>query len=768
MSDGQRRVTLQFEVQPTGTPPDMRQFSAPVIEYYRIITSQAADAVRANGLVGESFRRIASEITATNQQMTQFGTTAVNISTYFQNVTQNSTQAAESVRLLTEQYNLMSQAAAAAAANAPAAGNLNWSQTGGPGQGGWAGGSGGGGGAAAGINEVGDALVDVNGQVAATIQNLEHLINTARSFAEIEPGVRLLGESLMNATNVPIDQREAGIQALIENARAQFEQIQTLSNRASQQMSRNWAGAANSMSSAITASGRLVSAIGFLTGQSDDVEKLAKQFASVQIAMQAMSAQSSMFNSMSEGLQRLQVASTAAQTSLTIMGASASFTTRMLAGIGPAALAAQAALGPISVVMSLISVAVVAAQAAIALWGETTEDSAKRSEEAMKRYADQLKEVTRELNAQTQGIDLQTQATMQLYEARKFARGGSFTAEEAIAAGQRMTEDANAKISIDMRAALAQAKASVPESVQKERAEVLARIQRQEQIVAERERQVRLLEGIGGSPLEEVKRKAKILSSSPNISSEQASEFDPWTDLEMERERLRQADRKSGFGALEAAVADPTNLEAISKGLDNFSKRLPEAANILEKAMQGAMAEQGKAIRFTAGELQVLLREEQQRLRGDKGDMTIGPDGKPIVSFQDEIDKELRKFEVERKIAQDLNADPARLFEIQQKIQMAPTPMAGLGVLAPFMPNDQEQALRADPNLTTDKLMEALKDAREFETEAEALDQFIDAQNAKAEKYVSSLGKLLGMISSQQDAMDALAKDMELVKRAAR
>ncbi len=66
------------------------------------------------------------------------------------------------------------------------------------------------------------------------------------------------------------------------------------------------------------------------------------------------------------------------------------------------------------------------------------------------------------------------------------------------------------------------------------------------------------------------------------------------------------------------------------------------------------------------------------------------------------------------------------------------------------------------------ELMEALKDAREFDTEAEALDQFIDAQKQKSDRYAESLGKLLDMISGQQDQMEELSKRMQLQERAGR
>jgi len=615
---------------------------------------------------------------------------------------------------------------------------------------------------------VGGAVTDMNSQVEDAIRQLDLLINSSKSFAEIEPSVRKLGATIMDAFDVSPGDRSSAIEALVEKARAGFEKVEAVSNRTTQAMSRNWAAASQSMSTALMSAGRLVTALGFLTGQSDDVEKLARQFASVQVAMQAMSASSSMFNSMSEGLQRLQTASTAAQTSLTIMGASASFSTRMLAGIGPMAISAQAALGPISLVMSAISVAVVAAQIAMSAFGDESEDSAKRAEKAMQDYEKALRSVSQEMAAQTASIDMQTDATMKLYAAQKFARGGAFTADEAIATGKQMTADNEASAKARMEKAVADAKAAMPEATLKERAELEARVKRDTEAIAERERVLRQTsqQTYGGkvSP-EELKRRDMELVKSGVLTAGQERAVDPWSELERSKDALKQFDKQKGFSTLEDAIKNPNDLQAITEGIKQFGDTLPGVTNILKNAASDIQEGREKSIRFVAGELQQLLKEEERKLRSEKGEYQLDPNGKPIVSFQDEIDKERKKFESERMVAQDLIGDPQKMRKLQQELMMAPTPLAGLSAISGVIPDAEEQALRGNKNLTKNDLTAALKDAAEFETEQNALSEFIAAQQQKSDKFSESIGKIIEFIGATQDDMAAQAKKIELMQR---
>jgi len=597
---------------------------------------------------------------------------------------------------------------------------------------------------------------------------IDRLITSGMKFSTIEGAVQQFATATMDAMNVDDPaQRMMGIQQIMEDARKHVERYQEMDTATTQKMSRNWQGAQNSMMQAVSAASRLVSAVGFLTGSSDDVEELAKRFASVQMSINAMSASSAMFNNASEGLQRMGVASQAAQTQLAMLGGSAGFTTRILAGVGPAATAMQAALGPISLVITGIGLAFTVAQTAAAIWGEKSTESAENSEEALRKYEEQLRAVSRELDAQTRLIDNQTRSTMMLYDAKKMASGGKFSLEDAVATGQDMAITNQTAEKKSMEAALAKAREALPEAIKTERALIEEEIRKREQQVAAKEADLRQWSKLSGKSMEDLIAGQKRMGQSSEITSAQADEIDPWGALQLQKDKLAQFDRMRGVSGLENSISsgDPAQIAGALKDLRGV---LPQSVDILEKANLDAMQARQASPKFVIDEVNQLIREEIQRAKGQGIEIGKGADGKYMVDADREIEKATKSFEAEMRIAQNLMADPAKFAELQFGVNTAQNPIAALQGISQYVPDEEEQALRNNPNLSIANVQAALADAAEFDEEKAKLQETVERLQGVVAEYRQSMGKLVDVVEEMQGEARKTANDLKDVIRAGR
>lgn len=766
MSDIIKNVTIALKLRPDA-PPDISQYTQGVRQYYGEVLTNAANATTANNLLSESYKRITAELTGATQAGLAFNQATGGIAQYYASVISQSEEAAKAIRTLSAEYNALQgigaklQAPSLMAPNGFPSGGGTFNQS-------IVDGSGGG---RIGFTPSTEGIQSLDAAAEATkkyADEIDRLITSGMKFETIEAAVQQFAAATMDALNV-VDptQRMMGIQTIMEEARKHVERFQEVDNATTQRMMRNWQGAQQSMMTAVSAASRLVSAIGFLTGSSDDVEELAKRFANVRMSIEAMSASSAMFNNTSEGLQKINQASIAAQTQLTLLGSTAGFTTRLLAGVGPAATAMQAALGPISLVITGIGLAFTVAQTAAAVWGDTNEDSAERSEEALRKYDEQLRNVSRELDAQTRLIDNQTRSTMMLYDARKLARGGAFTLEEAVAQGQDMAITNQAAEKKSMDAALAKAREALPEAIKTERALLEEEIRKREQQVAAKEAELKQWSKLSGKSMEELIAGQKRIGNSSEISSWQADEIDPWGALQRQKDKLAQFDRMRGVTGLEQSITsgDPAQ---IAGALRDMRGVLPQSVDILERANLDAMQARQASPKFVIDETSQLIREAIQKAKGEGVDIGKGSDGKYMIDADREVEKARKAFELERQVAQNLTADPAKLAELQLGINTAQNPLMALQRISQYVPDDQEQALRGDANLTKAKVQAALTDAAEFEAEKVAMDEEIARMNERIVYYQQSMKKLLDVVEAQQGQLDKNANQIEQIQRASR
>lgn len=765
MSDIIKNVTIALKLRPDA-PPDVAQYTQGVRQYYAEVLTNAANATTANNLLSESYKRITSELSAATQAGIQFNQATGGIAQYYASVIAQSDEAAKAIRTLSAEYNALQ--GIGAKLQPPSIMAPNGFPTGGGLDPGFIGGSGGGN---IGFTPSTDGVQSLDAAAEATkkyADEIDRLISSGMNFSTVEDAVRKFAEATMDALNV-VDptQRMMGIETIMEDARKHVEKFQEVDTTTTQKMSRNWQAAQQSMTSAVSAASRLVSAVGFLTGSSDDVEELAKRFANVRMSIEAMSASSSMFNNTSEGLQRMGAASQAAQAQLAMLGGSAGFTTRILAGVGPAATAMQAALGPISLVITGIGLAFTVAQTAAAVWGEKSTESAENSEEALKGYEDQLRSISRELDVQVQLIDNQTRATMLLYETRKLASGGSLSLEQALATGQDMAVTAQANEKASLQAALAKAKEALPEAIKLERSGLERDIARRESLVKEKEAELLEYSRKTGTPLSQLIEGQKQLARAESLTAADSDAIAPWNGLALQKEKLRKLDRQQGIIDLEQTIAsgDPAKM---AEGLKALEKTFPEAVNVLQKAALDAMQGRQAAPKFVIDETNQLIREEIQRAKGEGVDIGKGPDGKYMLDADREIEKARKAFEAERMVAQNLMADPAKFADLQFGVNTAQNPLMALQGISQFIPDDQEQALRGDGNLTKAKVQAALSDAAEFESERVAMDEEIARMNERVVYYQQAMRKLLDVVEAQQGQLDKNANQIEQIQRATR
>ena len=115
---------------------------------------------------------------------------------------------------------------------------------------------------------------------------------------------------------------QAAAQKIVEEQ----ERIAAAAARASQQFQQNWIGGLNSLAGAGAGLGQVLSAVKVLGAENEDIAALAENFVRMQATIQLLQGGYSTLNNLNEGLGKLQMAASAAQTQLALTGGSATVT----------------------------------------------------------------------------------------------------------------------------------------------------------------------------------------------------------------------------------------------------------------------------------------------------------------------------------------------------------------------------------------------------------------------------------------------------------
>ena len=158
----------------------------------------------------------------------------------------------------------------------------------------------------------------------------------------------------------------------------------------------------------------------------ESLENIAKKFAEIQSTVGLISSSQSMFSNVGEGLGKLQQMGAATQTvvaSQQALGVATTFSQAATLKLAGAAGTLQAAMGPISLIMTGIMVAIVLAELAMDAFGESSEDVAAKQEENLKKYNDELDKVIKKLERERDVMNEQSDILNNQWELKKLLLG---------------------------------------------------------------------------------------------------------------------------------------------------------------------------------------------------------------------------------------------------------------------------------------------------------------------------------------------------------
>lgn len=573
-----------------------------------------------------------------------------------------------------------------------------------------------------GIAQSAESLEDVKRAVEAYASEIQAALNLdPDQFAQVQRALLEEGERLFTESQGRIvdAERAATAQRLAER-----ERLKEAQKKASLQFQNLWMEAFQKVTLASTHFASIIQQSKLLGNDKQNIEELARAFVEVNASIQMIHHGAEGMKQLSRAMTELQRAGQLAQASLAATGASATFAQGAMIRLAPAAAAAHAALGPISLVMGAIAVAAVGVQAATSFFGEKLPTETELAEKALERYNDQLRFTQERLSVVSSELERQTQAMRAQFEVQKMQQGGAVTPEqmrEQFVAGHGAIVQAN-------RHRLEQAGATAEGTLTEEQRKQLVDAQRAAQAAEAEYARIRAL------PRMTRERGENLLSSETTMQNTQ-------TALNQLRERL-------GIN----------NLDRIRTARESDPERLSEMIKVLPDAMKQAFLEaiaanQQEQFRFHAD----AAREFEQGSKSREGEMT------DLDRKMQDADKAFREEQDRARKLQELQRTGG-MGDIMSQVQGGSL-LQGIDALSPFISSDRQQALRnreADNTLSVQDLLAELADAQEFETERQQMDQLLkvlqDQRDALKEQRDA-------MVTMQQDVLDEMKQTSDQMKK---
>ncbi len=584
------------------------------------------------------------------------------------------------------------------------------------------------------VNTATGAVNNLGQGLQQGVTELDLLLASATNFDQVSERVRQFAEQVVSAfDDLDPEQRAAAIEQIMTSAREQFDQAGNAAQRAGQRMSQNMTGAMQSMMQAATAGGRLVASIGMLTGNSDDIEELARRFVHVQMTMQAMSAGSQMFTNMSQGLVKVQAAATAAQVQLSAVGTTATFTQAALIRLGPAAASLQAALGPIGLALSVISLTVMAVQTAMALMGDSAEEAGHKGMDAVKAHNDELENTMRLTKMVTAELDLQAEMREAEFKQKLELSGGVASAADLRKQAEERAADNDANTEQAMKEARQQADKAVPQDAKDD-------MNRGIQDLANLEREKKNL-AAGPAPFSKMQMAGIAAQTGLNpLALPQA-------------EARRQADHAAKVKKNEEDLAAQQNLNA---QMERQREKLIDPT-IERKARIADQQERVSEANQNVSDVDAQLRlAERKKTDADKG-----------------MEKSQRDYEGEVERSQKLQRlkEQGGLPELQAKIKSGSV-LGGIDAMSPYLSQQQQAEMKnkaANGELSKDDMLSQLGETLDLAPEREANQKAIEdykKMREEAEKQANELQAVREeFITQQKRASEEMAKMRQAMRQ---
>ena len=572
-----------------------------------------------------------------------------------------------------------------------------------------------------GIAQTADSLEDVKRAVeayAAEIQaamNLDPEQTTEVTRALLEEGERLFDESQKRIIDA---ERKSTTQRMAERDRLKAAQQQS-----ALQFQSTWMEALQNIAGASTQFATIIAQSKLLGNDKQNIEELARTFVEVQASIGMINAGAAGMKQLSDGLMKVQQAAQAAQASMALTGAAATFTQGAMIRLAPAAAAVHAAMGPIGLILGAISVAALAVQAATSFFGDKLPDDTKEAEKALEAYNDQLRDTQERLSNVSRELERQNTAMWAQFEVQKMQQGGAVTPEQM---REQFVGQHGAIVKAN-RQRLAEAGATAEGSLSEEQRKQL--LDAQELVRTTRESRESFAQYSVGD-----RRRAGIIGARSDA-----------TNAETALEQLRE---KMGLN----------NLDRIRQSSENDPERLSELIKVLPDAMQQAFKE--------------AIAQNQQDQFQFRVDAVRGmeQETKSIAGQTKDLDRQMqdadKAFRDEQNRARQLNEmqRTGGMGDLMSQLQGGNL-LQGIDALSPFLGSDRQQALRnreADNTLTTADLLAELADAQEFDTEKAQLDQQLKILQDQQDELKETRDKIGEIMQSMLDEMkrnsDQMAK----------
>jgi hypothetical protein len=212
----------------------------------------------------------------------------------------------------------------------------------------------------------------------------------------------------------------------------------------------------------------------------DSLESIAKKFAKIQSTVGLITATNSIFSNVGEGLGKLTQMGAATRTIVQqqqALGVATTFSQAATLRLAGATGVLQAALGPIGLIFTGITAAIVVAEIAMDVFGESSEEAAEKQreqEQAVERFNRQLQESIRLLEQEKSILDTQTQIMENQWNIKKALAG-----DKGLSAGDmqkefvQQTEQQNSMLNKEVNIASKKLEQSVSQSNQEEAKKLL-------------------------------------------------------------------------------------------------------------------------------------------------------------------------------------------------------------------------------------------------------------------------------------------------------
>jgi hypothetical protein len=212
----------------------------------------------------------------------------------------------------------------------------------------------------------------------------------------------------------------------------------------------------------------------------ESLENIAKKFAKIQSTVGLITASNSIFSNVGEGLGKLTQMGAATRTIVQqqqALGVATTFSQAATLRLAGATGVLQAALGPIGLIFTGITAAIVVAEIAMDVFGESSEEAAEKQreqEQAVERFNRQLQESIRLLEQEKSILDTQTQIMENQWDIKKALAG-----DKGLSAGDmqkefvQQTEQQNSMLNKEVNIASKNLEQSVSQSNQEEAKKLL-------------------------------------------------------------------------------------------------------------------------------------------------------------------------------------------------------------------------------------------------------------------------------------------------------